>query len=209
MNFEEFTAQALRTESIPTQLNLNPSVLAVALSLAVGVSQVLDSFKKALAYGKPVDQEKTEKLLTEILYVADVLGTLLPYANERSTDLDLGIQKSDNEGEVNGYYTEADFPLRLTHAFIGSFTEAGELIDALLSSTSHGVELDRVNIAEEYGDGDWYKAIAFQELGINETDSRQAVLDKLNRRYSAGKFTKEAALSRDLKTERAALEGAL
>jgi hypothetical protein len=100
--------------------------------------------------------------------------------------------------------TPASFNLRLAHAFIGAFTESGELIEELLQAAAEDRPIDAVNISEEYGDLDWYKSLAFDELELSEAASRSAVIAKLKVRYG-DKFSTHAALNRDLDTERETL----
>ena len=95
--------------------------------------------------------------------------------------------------------------LRLLHATLGIFGEAGELAEALEEQMLTG-ELDMVNVSEELGDADWYKQIGHDETGVSEADVRAKIIAKLQKRYPE-KFTSEAAHNRDLAAERAALEG--
>lgn len=94
---------------------------------------------------------------------------------------------------------------RLLHAGIGLATEAGEFLDALKKHVFYGKELDTVNLSEEMGDIFWYCAIIADQLGINFDDVMQTNIDKLKARYG-DKFTEDAAVNRDLKTERQILE---
>lgn len=95
---------------------------------------------------------------------------------------------------------------RLIHASFGMQTETAEFTDALKKSLFYGKELDVTNLQEELGDALWYIAIAMDELGTDFETEMRRVINKLKVRYPE-KFTNEAAENRDLKAERAVLEG--
>jgi hypothetical protein len=62
-----------------------------------------------------------------------------------------------------------------------------------------------INIAEEFGDIDWYKAIGVDELNINWVTILDTVISKLKTRYPDA-FTSEDAINRDLDKERKVLD---
>jgi len=96
--------------------------------------------------------------------------------------------------------------LRLLHAVMGIGTEAGEIQDAVKKHLFYGKPLDVVNLKEESGDIFWYLAILADILGeANFTNMLQMNIAKLRARYPE-KFTEEAAIIRDLDTERKILE---
>lgn len=74
-----------------------------------------------------------------------------------------------------------------------------------VTASRNGLRLWRNNVGEEYADIDWYKAIAFDELALDEGATRSAVIAKLALRFP-DKFTEEGALNRDLNAEREALD---
>lgn len=208
MDFKDFTKQALATESVPASLNVNPTFLALVYTLGIEVTNLADMVKKQLAYGKTLDEDKARHHLGNIAGIAALIESeVIQYANETDPSLTFSIKKHNANGESMGPYVAADFPVRQNHAFLGSFTEAGELLKAQMDAIMRNEPVDKVNIAEEYGDADWYKAVAFDEFGIDEQDSRNAILRKLALRYQGGKFDQKAALNRDLTAERSALEG--
>ena len=92
----------------------------------------------------------------------------------------------------------------LTHAILGIYTEAGELLQAL-SQALQGEDLDAVNLTEELGDLLWYLALLEAKGGISLTEARKKNIQKLKTRYPE-RFSSEAANSRDLDAERKALE---
>lgn len=95
---------------------------------------------------------------------------------------------------------------RLLHYAMGVCTEAGELLDAVKKAAIYGRPLDKTNIVEELGDGDWYRARLLDLLGVDPAEVRRVNIEKLRKRYPDG-FTEEAAVERDLAGEREVLEG--
>lgn len=181
-----FQQDALRTESRPERLNFNPQVLNSLLSLLITASQIADTAKRAIFYGKPLDDRK--------FYSG--LETLANQADEMLGNPAGPSDAAEGESPVN---------LRLLHAGLGMFGESGELLEALQKQLN-GEPLDLVNVAEELGDVDWYKAIGHDATGVSEEDTRAKVIAKLKKRYPE-KFDSERAHERDLAAERAALEG--
>jgi len=94
---------------------------------------------------------------------------------------------------------------RLLHAAIGLVTESGEFIDALKKFLFYGRPLDLVNLKEELGDILWYIAIAMSALDTTFEEEMDRVIRKLRTRYPE-KFTTDAAINRDLFSERNELE---
>lgn len=92
----------------------------------------------------------------------------------------------------------------LIHAVIGIFTEAGEMLEAVLK-VFEGQPLDKVNLEEELGDKDWYAAMIYRELGVLPEEVWELVIAKLRKRYP-DRFTAEAAINRDVDAERKILE---
>ena len=91
---------------------------------------------------------------------------------------------------------------RIFHAIVGISTESTELLEALDFS---GKELDNVNICEEFGDLDWYKAIGCDEFNISWDTILNTVIAKLKARYPEN-FTSKDAINRDLDKEREILD---
>lgn len=96
--------------------------------------------------------------------------------------------------------------IRLLHAALGLSTEANEFLDALKKYIFYGKDLDLINIGEEIGDSFWYQAIACDELGKSFEEIQVAVIQKLRKRYHEKSFSSEAAINRDLDSERNELE---
>ena len=95
--------------------------------------------------------------------------------------------------------------VRLVHAMIGMVTEAGEFQDMMKKHLMYGKEIDRTNLVEELGDIMWYVGLACSELGVSLDEVMAINNAKLAARY--GDVFTEAALNRDLETERKILEG--
>jgi len=100
--------------------------------------------------------------------------------------------------------------VRLVHAAMGMVTEAGELLDMLKKHLFYGRELDLVNVEEELGDSLWYLGLAvddMREMGYDTSieQIQEKNIAKLRKRYGE-KFSKDAALTRDLDAERKILE---
>lgn len=87
------------------------------------------------------------------------------------------------------------------HAATGIVGEAGELIDAIKKNVVYNKELDMKNVIEELGDMEFYMEQLRQALNITREETIQHNLDKLNRRYSEGKFSNEQAQARADKQE--------
>ena len=96
--------------------------------------------------------------------------------------------------------------VRLLHSAMGLSTEANELVDQMKKVIFYGKELDVTNFIEEVGDALWYLAVACDELGVSFEEVMELNINKLKARYG-NKFTEDAALNRDLETERKILEG--
>lgn len=186
---QNFTELALRTESRPESLqNLTKQAVLELLGVMVVAAAAVDTAKRAIFYGKPLDKEKIYTELAMLSVKAFGLSTLIEGG-------DAAIQGEENHAPN----------LRLLHATLGIFGEAGELAEALEKQMLTG-ELDMVNVSEELGDADWYKQIGHDETGVSEADVRAKIIAKLQKRYPE-KFTSEAAHNRDLAAERTALEG--
>lgn len=82
------------------------------------------------------------------------------------------------------------------HAATGIVGEAGELIDAIKKNVVYNKELDMKNIIEELGDIEFYIEQLRQVLNITREETLQANIEKLNKRYSQGKFTDAQAQAR-------------
>ncbi|WP_051258877.1 MazG nucleotide pyrophosphohydrolase domain-containing protein [Chitinibacter tainanensis] len=193
-----FITDAVRTESRLEGLPAtNEELLIAALTLFSAGAELLDAIKKNIYYGKPV---KSGDLAIKL---NDAWGHLM-YAEKVIDGEEHGI---DREGQIERK-AKINIDPRVFHAMIGIATEAGELADAVLGVVERKQSLDVVNVAEEIGDIDWYKAIFHDATGLSEEQIRTTVINKLKQRYP-DRFTSEAAIERNLQAERATLEAGI
>lgn len=192
MKSKDFHAAALTTESKPEKLNFSLGGTLLILQAAAAMADLVDLVKKSMFYGKVLD---SNELANRVGKVQSVLTTITATAHRLGVPEDTAIALHAPN-------------MRVAHGSIGMFTESGELLEAVIKQILTG-ELDLVNVGEETGDSDWYKAIIHDETGVAEEESRARVIkkltDKKNGRYKDG-FSNEAALSRDLGAERTLLE---
>lgn len=99
----------------------------------------------------------------------------------------------------------ADAGHDIIHAGLGLATEAGEFLDVLKKKHAYSKPIDTVNLREEVGDLLWYCALACRGLDTTLEAVAATNIAKLRARYPE-KFTEEAALNRNLTTERQILE---
>lgn len=189
INQAQFVSDAIRTESIPANPEVNETAFANVLTLAIASATFLDLFKKNIYYGKPISQEKMKALMNQINNSIDMLDGYvdMPEMLESKRPITCNI--------------------RLLHAAIGMFTESGEILEAL-EKDIQGIPLDKVNFQEELGDINWYEAIALDELGADKADILRTVIAKLKLRYP-NKFESHQAINRDLDKERQLLDNHL
>jgi len=200
VDFNHFINDALRTESNVPTVEVNPQFFADVLELAVMSSMFVDQIKKHIFY------RKQDKENPEFFHPRPIDGIK---AREYLTRLALVVQRLQGGGLSHEIANPTTTPLevntRLVHAFIGKFTESGELLNALLEAFTTNSPLDLANLGEELGDDKWYDAIAFDELGADMNNVLFTVIAKLRARYPE-KFTSGAAEVRDLAAERVILE---
>lgn len=190
MDHKEFIERAKDTESIVDSLAINRHYLGIVTLMFVEVSEMLDAIKKQAFYGDP---EKLQSELPDRLKNINELSGTLHSILENQT-----MEQIVNEDTVDYLDT------RLCHSIIGIMTEAGELGEALKTALDTG-EFDKVNVAEEMFDGDWYKAIGTDTLGVEWSDQWERIIAKLKARFG-DKFSNERANNRDTEKERQILE---
>ena len=98
-----------------------------------------------------------------------------------------------------------DQEINLLHSALGQVTESAEFLESVIETLLEGKPLDKVNLAEEIGDSQWYHAIAADALGTTFDIIQDLNIKKLQKRYPE-KFCEEKAVNRDLDTERRTLE---
>lgn len=179
LRYEDFVTGVSETLSDPTVTHPYPKGLALkVLEEFIEVGNRLDQLKKALFYGKNLEE------------VIEQHRTIYGYSGEITEEDDWNL--SDN---------------RILHGILGMATEDVELVEAAYTVFS-GKEraFDRVNLLEEVGDSEFYKAVLINALCSTDLDLKlkrlwSTVLLKLNLRYE-GKFSSEKAINRDLDKER-------
>jgi NTP pyrophosphatase (non-canonical NTP hydrolase) len=184
MKSQDFIKAAIRTESRLDKARFNKKDLLLVFGMSMVTTAIVDAIKKNVFYGKPVDRSKIKRLMGQV-------------------DRECGNHDLTELGE--GAPDDLAVDPRVFHAILGAHTETGELIEALYKSLRDDEPLDAVNLDEEWGDLDWYKAIYLDATGSSEETIRETVIAKLKRRYP-DKFTSEKAINRDLDGERALLE---
>jgi NTP pyrophosphatase (non-canonical NTP hydrolase) len=189
MDLEQFVKDATVTESIKPELNANFTLLANALVMFINAGQVLDQIKKNSFYGKPFKPDELKQSFKEIATSADNLIGFQDY-----------ITTTDQE-QINNSVTDS----RIIHALLGICTEATEMGEALYDYLENQNDFDLVNLSEEAGDLDWYKAILSSASDISMETVLETVINKLKARYPEG-FTSKAAIERNLTNEREILE---
>lgn len=223
MNFDQYQKLALKTESVPATLSINPIALHAILEMSVAVTKIADLVKRKFFYGKDIDPQA---MLAQVAFVNN-LTAYLGGSLQGGEDINLAltpqqIEEAGLPSNLQGINLN-QINIRLFHSVIGTFTEAGEKLEAL-KAQFEGEPLDIVNMAEEFGDDNWYDATGKNELSIlaagmgltiNDASIRLGNITKLQGnaklagRYNAGDFDAVAALNRDLTTERAVLEASV
>ena len=202
MDSKTYIANAIKTESVPAALEINPLALHAALVLMTSAAEVANQIKRKLFYGKPIEMANIGESLNVIANTADMLTRLTAEdkVNDRAAFLEFVPHLPDQLKNID----LNNLNIRLVHGALGIFSESGEMLEALVKQFETG-ELDAVNFGEENGDVEWYQSIIYHETGVSEEAIRTKNIAKLTARYP-DKFTAEAALNRDLVGERAILE---
>jgi NTP pyrophosphatase (non-canonical NTP hydrolase) len=113
--------------------------------------------------------------------------------------------KSDDYAAIVERMTASQDIIDIDHAITGIFTEGAEMADAFKRYKYYGTELDTVNLKEEIGDLLWYTQLLCYALGTTMDEAMDTNEAKLKARFG-DKFSEEAAVTRDLDTEREILE---
>jgi hypothetical protein len=185
----------VRTESVVDKIELEGhryNIFVGALQAFENSAEILDRFKKHAFYGKDLDLGDIEK------YVGAVNDQVIAMRNDLYT----------LQGSSPGETVSLDLDPRVFHALLGSITEHGEIATAMLQALATG-ELDVVNVCEELGDSDWYKALFYEATGIDWESVQAMIIKKLEIRFAGNIFTEEEAKERDLEAERKILVDAI
>ena len=198
MEKKEFQRLAVRTESIVDKIDVTvgdgTAFLAILRSFNAA-GELLDMYKKHIFYGRPLN---VELMKTEI-------ATVTAYG-EHARDCFVGAANPIDPLSRPG---TLDMDPRIFHALLGTITEHAEIGQAMEKALMGREELDLVNVCEELGDSDWYKALFFEATGISWDDVQEMIIKKLEIRYGDKIFTDGEANKRDLEAERELLEASV
>jgi NTP pyrophosphatase (non-canonical NTP hydrolase) len=181
---EQYTTNALRTESRIKEVVVDPEFLAGVLSTFIAAGNMLDQIKKHVFYGKPYNIAKLREEFVNIVGTLDNIKT--PVATEEFNEGVVGVDP------------------RVFHALTGIATESSELMEALVKTISEGTA-DNVNLSEEGGDICWYLAILYDAIQQEWGKALETNIRKLQARFPE-KFDSDRAIERDLDGERSILE---
>ena len=176
---QEYIKLATVTESRIEQVVINHEHLENLLNAYIEIGNVLDTVKKSVFYGKPIDRAAQNKRLSSSLSsIASILGE---------------------------DFTEDAEPLkidpRVFHSVVGIATEGTELVEAVFNSEFRNEQFDTVNLVEELFDVMWYVLIAHDATNQELDNTLNMGFAKLKLRFS-DKFNAAGALNRDLVSER-------
>lgn len=188
MDLKQYVADATRTESRIDEVKVNANALLELLLAQVAVGSMLDQLKKNIFYGKPIDTAKFDSYRHDVIDAMDYFRPIQGLRHATHSDLAKPIKIDP----------------RLFHAIIGAITEAAELGEALRKAIESDSP-DVINVLEEFGDINWYEAIAVDTLGGDFQQLLEKNIAKLKARFP-DKFTSENAIVRDLDKERSILE---
>jgi len=185
-NLDKFVEDAIRTESRVVDIGTDFAFLKQLLEAQIFLGNILDQIKKNVFYGKPFKEGEGS------------VEELVQQSQERLEEMLKGtVLKTSIVNVINP---------RVFHGIVGIATESTELLEAMHSAIyDREGDLDSVNVGEEMGDLDWYKAILCDELNISWDTSLTTVITKLRKRFP-DKFDTNKAINRDLKAERVILE---
>ena len=173
---DNYTQDALRTESKIDKVQFNHDFLISALTLAVCAGEIVDQIKKNVFYGKTVDNDKVVRNIRYIVAGLENVGN--------------NVNNLDKKEDIN-------IDPRVFHAILGIATESTELLQAMKFNGT----LDTVNILEESFDIDYYQLILLDQLNADFFQVWDTGFAKLKARYP-DKFTKDHAINRNLNKER-------
>lgn len=208
MELKEYIELAVRTESVPTELNIDREAVALAMNLFVESGKLLDGLKRSIYYKNDERLNANfEKHISTIIHLIQNLNEIGFHRISNSWDRDCGLPAEMFKSEENA----ANVNPRVFHGIIGIATEAVELMEAMVPSVlDQTVSIDAVNLQEEMGDGaggsnSWYAAILHDALGLDPHETMVKNINKLRKRYP-DKYNDHHAVNRDLDSERQILE---
>lgn len=201
MDRKDFQKLAVRTETPFKEAKLSEldyEIFSDTLNAFNNVVEILDSYKKHIFYAE------TTHAQSKYLDRKALLG-LCNNARESLWNVLTKMREVREAEEPRSETKLLDINPRLLHAILGSITEHGELGIAIQKALETG-ELDLVNVCEEFGDSDWYKALFYEATGIDWENVQAMIIKKLEIRYADQIFSEGEAKERDLVAERKLLE---
>ena len=202
MNFKEYQQRALLTESKPTELNFGEVGLHMVLNAAITMAELVNQVKRTMFYGKPLDGEIVRKLAQDLAGYGQLMYEMSDHLATKNDKVNYGALPEEARG-----VDPKNLNLRLAHAALGIYSEAGEALE-LIRAQLEGKPFDDVNWGEEIGgDISWYQALGHDAAGTDEEVERAKNIAKLELRNKGKVFNAEATLNRNLEGERAILEG--
>lgn len=211
MKSQEYIEGAIRTESGRFDANhVDPETIKAVIGLFVLAGQALDTIKRGLFYGNPMNAQKCQEALSK----AEMLLA------------DYNSQPNGGSVPVNlaGYSSVPAVSARIVHAALGLGTESAEILEKVLESFETGKEFDYANLFEELSDINWYVALGIDSASEEDWQSTKRAhngnsesrewsfesiwsknIAKLKARYP-NKFETEKAYNRDLGAEKDAMK---
>ena len=187
MTPDQYFQDAIRTESRVEKIQANQDFVQSIITSIIALSLVLDQIKKNVFYNKKINEIS---ISTNLHCAQGLIGQLID--NIITQEVHPMEQKTDLCVDT-----------RLFHAIVGIATESSELLETLKFD---GTPIDTVNLLEEFGDLNWYQAIGINASNGTFSGVLETNIAKLKSRYG-DKFSSEAAINRNVVTERAILEG--
>ena len=166
-----YIKNAIRTESKPTpevneRFQNALSAIVYILDEQKAPILILDEIKKHIFYGKKMSKD-----------INDIIGTGNPITDPNDETVDSQV--------------------RLVHAMLGKLTEAYEFAESVIALLKGDTSKRNVdNLVIEIGDGQWYDAIALDELGVPLSLCLGLNIKKLRERFPE-KFDEDQAINRD------------
>jgi NTP pyrophosphatase (non-canonical NTP hydrolase) len=181
--------QGLASRTCPSLPGEHENERHMNLGVITEIGEVLDIFKKNLAYNKPLDVVNLGEELADIAWyiVNKCKFHEIPLDDPFDT-----VKAEVKELLATQMFTESDLPVNLKAEAL-----MHPILQAYCGPTNSIFSAPIVQLAILANIAEWYELDFFQILTNN--------IDKLKVRYPE-KFTEEAAQNRDLEAERAELE---
>jgi NTP pyrophosphatase (non-canonical NTP hydrolase) len=187
MNFKDYQKLAFRTVSMldKDEDNLNHMIMGIITE----VGELVDIFKKELAYGKPMD----------IVNVGEEVGDIMFYLSGLAEFIELDLETIANK------YWRKTVPY---HGLVSPSNQRNQLFSLTEKIPTIIYKNEEDNI---YSLGSFLNALSTFVLlsGLNIESVLRTNIEKLEKRYSKNRFDKTHALDRNLNAERNILEKGL